>query len=211
MRHDEERGHLDTGAVHDPGARRLVVAITGASGPQFGIRLLQVLADDRSVEAHLILSDVAQRTLELEVGTTGAAVRELADVVYDPGDYAAAVSSGSFRTMGMVVAPCSMSTLGAIASGVSTSLVARAADVTLKERRPLVLLTRETPLNLIHLRNMVAVTEAGATVLPPAPAFYHGPETIEDLVDQTVGKVLDQFLVDHELFTRWRSPEGSGP
>jgi 4-hydroxy-3-polyprenylbenzoate decarboxylase len=147
----------------------------------------------------------------LEAGTTGAAVRELADVVYDPGDYAAAVSSGSFRTMGMVVAPCSMSTLGAIASGVSTSLVARAADVTLKERRPLVLLTRETPLNLIHLRNMVTVTEAGATVLPPAPAFYHGPETIEDLVDQTVGKVLDQFLVDHELFTRWRSPEGSGP
>ncbi len=211
MRHDEERGHLDTGAVHDPGARRLVVAITGASGPQFGIRLLQVLADDVSVEAHLILSDSARRTLELEAGTTGAAVRELADVVYDPGDYAAAVSSGSFRTMGMVVAPCSMSTLGAIASGVSTSLVARAADVTLKERRPLVLLTRETPLNLIHLRNMVTVTEAGATVLPPAPAFYHGPETIEDLVDQTVGKVLDQFLIDHELFTRWRSPEGSGP
>jgi 4-hydroxy-3-polyprenylbenzoate decarboxylase len=199
------------GAVHDPRARRLVVAITGASGPQFGIRLLQVLADDVSVEAHLILSDSAQRTLELEAGTTGAAVRELADVVYDPGDYAAAVSSGSFRTMGMVVAPCSMSTLGAIASGVSTSLVARAADVTLKERRPLVLLTRETPLNLIHLRNMVTVTEAGATVLPPAPAFYHGPETIEDLVDQTVGKVLDQFLIDHELFTRWRSPEGSGP
>ena len=199
------------GAVHEPGARRLVVAITGASGPQFGIRLLQVLADDRSVEAHLILSDAAQRTLELEVGTTGAAVRELADVVYDPGDYAALVSSGSFRTMGMVVAPCSMSTLGAIANGVSTSLVARTADVTLKERRPLVLLTRETPLNLIHLRNMVAVTEAGATVLPPAPAFYHGPETIEDLIDQTVGKVLDQFLIDHELFTRWRSPKGSKP
>ena len=199
------------GAVHEPGARRLVVAITGASGPQFGIRLLQVLADDVSVEAHLILSDSARRTLELEAGTTGAAVRELADVVYDPGDYAAAVSSGSFRTMGMVVAPCSMSTRGAIASGVSTSLVARAADVTLKERRPLVLLTRETPLNLIHLRNMVAVTEAGATVLPPAPAFYHDPETIEDLIDQTVGKVLDQFLIDHELFTRWRSPKGSKP
>ena len=104
-----------------------------------------------------------------------------------------------------------MSTLGAIASGVSTSLVARAADVTLKERRPLVLLPRETPLNLIHLRNMVAVTEAGATVLPPAPAFYHDPETIEDLIDQTVGKVLDQFLIDHELFTRWRSPKGSEP
>ena len=199
------------GAVHEPGARRLVVAITGASGPQFGIRLLQVLADDVSVEAHLILSDSARRTLELEAGTTGAAVRELADVVYDPGDYAASVSSGSFRTMGMVVAPCSMSTLGAIANGVSTSLVARAADVTLKERRPLVLLTRETPLNLIHLRNMVAVTEAGATVLPPAPAFYHDPETIEDLIDQTVGKVLDQFLIDHELFTRWRSPKGSKP
>ncbi|MAG72126.1 MAG: UbiX family flavin prenyltransferase [Acidimicrobiales bacterium] len=199
------------GAVHDPGARRLVVAITGASGPQFGIRLLQVLADDASVETHLILSDSAWRTLELEVGTTGTAVKELADVVYDPGDYAAAVSSGSFRTMGMVVAPCSMSTLGAIASGVSTTLVARAADVTLKERRPLVLLARETPLNLIHLRNMVTVTEAGATVLPPVPAFYHSPETIEDLIDQTVGKVLDQFPIDHELFTRWRSPEGSRP
>ena len=199
------------GAVHDPGARRLVVAITGASGPQFAIRLLQVLADDASVETHLILSDSAWRTLELEVGTTGTAVKELADVVYDPGDYAAAVSSGSFRTMGMVVAPCSMSTLGAIASGVSTTLVARAADVTLKERRPLVLLARETPLNLIHLRNMVTVTEAGATVLPPVPAFYHSPETIEDLIDQTVGKVLDQFPIDHELFTRWRSPEGSRP
>ena len=199
------------GAVHDPGARRLVVAITGASGPQFGIRLLQVLADDASVETHLILSDSAWRTLELEVGTTGTAVKELADVVYDPGDYAAAVSSGSFRTMGMVVAPCSMSTLGAIASGVSTTLVARAADVTLKERRPLVLLARETPLNLIHLRNMVTVTEAGATALPPVPAFYHSPETIEDLIDQTVGKVLDQFPIDHELFTRWRSPEGSRP
>jgi len=199
------------GAVHDPGARRPVVAITGASGPQFGIRLLQVLADDASVETHLILSDSAWRTLELEVGTTGTAVKELADVVYDPGDYAAAVSSGSFRTMGMVVAPCSMSTLGAIASGVSTTLVARAADVTLKERRPLVLLARETPLNLIHLRNMVTVTEAGATVLPPVPAFYHSPETIEDLIDQTVGKVLDQFPIDHELFTRWRSPKGSKP
>jgi polyprenyl P-hydroxybenzoate/phenylacrylic acid decarboxylase-like protein len=109
----------------------------------------------------------------------------------------------------MVVAPCSMSTLGAIANGVSTSLVARAADVTLKERRTLVLVTRETPLNLIHLRNMVTATEAGATVLPPAPAFYHGPETIGDLVDQTVGKVLDQFDLDHQLFRRWESPGGS--
>ena len=164
------------GAVHEPGARRLVVAITGASGPQFGIRLLQVLADDRSVEAHLILSDAAQRTLELEVGTTGAAVRELADVVYDPGDYAASVSSGSFRTMGMVVAPCSMSTLGAIANGVSTSLVARTADVTLKERRPLVLLTRETPLNLIHLRNMVAVTAASVSISAASASCAKSPE-----------------------------------
>ena len=145
-------------------------------------------------------------TLITSMAECDAAARALG--VSDVTASTASVSSGSFRTMGMVVAPCSMSTLGAIANGVSTSLVARTADVTLKERRPLVLLTRETPLNLIHLRNMVAVTEAGATVLPPAPAFYHGPETIEDLIDQTVGKVLDQFLIDHELFTRWRSPQG---
>jgi 4-hydroxy-3-polyprenylbenzoate decarboxylase len=195
--------------INDIGVRRLVVAITGASGPQFGIRLLEVLSDDPTVEAHLVLSDSARRTLELEAGATGAEVEELADVVYRSGDYGAAVSSGSFRTIGMVVAPCSMSTLGAIANGVSTSLVARAADVTLKERRTLVLVTRETPLNLIHLRNMVTATEAGATVLPPTPAFYHGPETIGDLVDQTVGKVLDQFDLDHQLFRRWESPGGS--
>ena len=198
------------GTSHGAEGSRLVVAISGASGPQFGVRLLEVLADDESVETHLVLSESARRTLELEAGRTAAEVGELADVVYEPGDYAASVSSGSFRTIGMVVAPCSMSTLGAVANGISTSLVARAADVTLKERRPLVLVTRETPLNLIHLRNMVTVTEAGATVLPPTPAFYHRPETIDDLIGQTVGKVLDQFGIDHRLYTRWRSPEGRG-
>jgi polyprenyl P-hydroxybenzoate/phenylacrylic acid decarboxylase-like protein len=185
---------------------RLVVALTGASAPQLGISLLETLMAVPTVETHLIISDSAHRTIELESGLTVADVESLADVVHDSTDYAASVSSGSFITSGMVIIPCTMSTLGAIANGVSTSLVSRAADVTLKERRPLVLVARETPLNLIHLRNMVAVTEAGATVLPPVPAFYHGPATIEDLLVQTVGKVLDQFAIPHDVFDRWSTP-----
>ncbi len=187
-------------------ARRLVVALTGSSAPQLGIRLLRALETDPTVETHLIVSAAAHRTIELETDLTPANVKALADVVHDEADYAASVSSGSFLTLGMVVIPCSMSTLGSIAGGISTSLVTRAADVALKERRPLVLVTRETPLSLVHLRNMVAVTEAGATVLPPTPAFYHRPETIADLIDQTVGKVLDQFAIPHKLFERWTSP-----
>jgi polyprenyl P-hydroxybenzoate/phenylacrylic acid decarboxylase-like protein len=188
--------------------RRLVVGITGASAPQLGITLLEILMEMPSIETHLIVSESARSTIELETGCRPSEVMELADVVHDADDYAASVSSGSFLTMGMVVIPCSMSTLGAIANGISTSLVTRAADVTLKERRPLVLVARETPLNLIHLRNMVAVTEAGATVLPPTPAFYHGPTTIPELLAQTVGKVLDQFGVAHDTFERWTGPTG---
>ncbi len=152
------------------------------------------------------MSDSACRTIDLETNLKVADVEAIADVVYDSMDYAAAVSSGSFQTMGMVVVPCSMSTRGSVANGISTSLVTRAADVTLKERRPLILVARETPLSLIHLRNMVAVTEAGATVLPPVPAFYHGPEDISELLDQIIGKVLDRFAIPHELFDRWSTP-----
>ena len=153
-----------------------------------------------------MLSTGAHRTIELETDLKVVDVEELADVVHDPGDLAASISSGSFLTMGMVVVPCSMHTLAAIAHGLSDNLLARAADVTLKERRLLVLVPRETPLSLIHLRNMVAVTEAGATILPPVPGFYQRPTSIDDLLKHTTGKVLDQFGIEHELFRRWTTP-----
>ncbi|HEY8340513.1 MAG TPA: UbiX family flavin prenyltransferase [Egibacteraceae bacterium] len=182
---------------------RLVVGMAGSSAPQLGITLLQALRELDVVETHLIVSSGARATIKLESDLDVAAVEALADVVYDNDDMAAAVSSGSFRTMGMVVIPCSMRTLAAIATGVSGELLTRAADVTLKERRPLVLVPRETPLSLIHLRNMETVTLAGATVLPPVPAFYHDPQTIDDLLRHTAGKVLDQFGIEHDLFRRW--------
>ena len=183
--------------------KRLVVGIAGSSGPQYGISLLRALRTIPWIETHLVMSQAAGHTIELEAGLDPAEVAQLADVVYDPRDVAASISSGSFITLGMVVAPCSMKTLAAIAHGYSDSLLTRAADVTLKERRRLVLVTRETPLSLIHLRNMVTATEAGATVLPPVPAFYHSPQSIEDLISQTVGKILDQFGIEHHLFRRW--------
>jgi polyprenyl P-hydroxybenzoate/phenylacrylic acid decarboxylase-like protein len=186
-----------------PARPRLVVGMSGSSAPQLGIALLRALHDLGTVETHLVVSNGAVQTLKLEADTDIGSVAELADAVYDIGDLAAAISSGSFRTMGMVVVPCSMRTLAAIATGNTTDLLTRAADVTLKERRPLVLVPRETPLNLIHIRNMETVTLAGATVLPPMPAFYHRPRSIDDLVDHIAGKVLDQFGVEHDLFTRW--------
>jgi polyprenyl P-hydroxybenzoate/phenylacrylic acid decarboxylase-like protein len=183
--------------------KRLVVGISGSSGPQYGISLLRALRNIPTIETHLVVSRGASQTIELEAGVDLAEVSRLADVVYDSLDLAASISSGSYLTMGMVVVPCSMKTLAAVAHGYSDSLLTRAADVTLKERRRLVLVTRETPLSLVHLRNMVAVTEAGATVLPPVPAFYHRPESIDDLIAQTVGKILDQFGIEHHLFKRW--------
>ena len=183
--------------------QRLVVGIAGSSAPQYGICLLRLLRQIACIETHLVLSTGAARTLQLEAGMSVQDVHALADVVYDPLDLAAPISSGSYLTMGMVVAPCSMKTLAAIAHGYSDGLLARAADVTLKERRRLVLVPRETPLSLIHLRNMVTVTEAGATVLPPVPAFYHQPRTIDDLISHTVGKILDQFGIEHRAFKRW--------
>jgi polyprenyl P-hydroxybenzoate/phenylacrylic acid decarboxylase-like protein len=182
---------------------RLVVAITGSSAPHLGVRLLQELRAMGQIETHAILSNSALRTIELEMAIDPTEVTALADVVHAPDDFAASVASGSFETLGTVVIPCSMGTLGAIASGTTPNLVARVADVALKERRRLVLVTRETPLSLIHIRNMETVTLAGATVLPPVPAFYHGPESIDDLLGHIVGKVLDQFAITHDLFRRW--------
>jgi polyprenyl P-hydroxybenzoate/phenylacrylic acid decarboxylase-like protein len=190
-----------------PEPRRLVVGVSGSSAPQLGYTLLRALRDIGDVETHLVLSRGAARSIEAEMGLPPSVFEELADVTYSPDDLAAAVSSGSFRTIGMVVMPCSMRTLAAVATGNSADLLTRAADVTLKERRPLVLVTRETPLNLIHIRNMETVTLAGATVLPPVPAFYHRPRTIEDLLAQTAGKVLDQFGIPHRLFRRWTGSE----
>lgn len=186
-----------------PRPRRLVVGMSGSSAPQLGIALLEALHASEEVETHLVISEGARRSIELEAGIDPDQVAKLATVSYDPRDLAAAVSSGSFLTDGMVVIPCSMRTLAAVATGNSTDLLVRAADVTLKERRRLVLVTRESPLNLIHIRNMEVVTLAGATVMPPVLGFYHRPTEIQDLVAQVVGKVLDQFGIPHELFRRW--------
>jgi polyprenyl P-hydroxybenzoate/phenylacrylic acid decarboxylase-like protein len=191
--------------VADVQRRRLVVGMSGSSAPQLGYEFLKATRDLDAVETHFVLSQGARRSIELELEMDPAELEKLADVVYDARDLGAAISSGSFLTAGMTIIPCSMRTLAAVASGNSDNLVARAADVTLKERRPLVLVTRETPLNLIHLRNMETVTLAGATVLPPVPGFYHKPKSIEDLQLQTCGKVLDQFAIPHELFKRWKS------
>ncbi|MFC7486111.1 UbiX family flavin prenyltransferase [Knoellia sp. CPCC 206453] len=187
-----------------PSAQHLVVGITGASAPHLGIHLLRSLRQLGTVETHLVISRAAVRTIEIETGLRLAEVAALADVFHPRGDIAASIASGSFRTMGMAVVPCSMKTLAGIAHGYSDDLLTRAADVCLKERRPLVLVARETPLSLVHLRNMVAVTEAGATVLPPMPAFYQRPQSIDDLLAHLTGKVLDQFAIEHDLYPRWQ-------
>lgn len=182
---------------------RLVVGMSGSSAPHLGEAFLRAARRQGGVETHFVLSPGARRSIELELRTDPAEVEKLADVVYDAADLGAAISSGSFPTMGMVVIPCSMRTMAAVATGNSDNLLTRAADVTLKERRRLVLVTRETPLSYIHIRNMETVTLAGATVLPPVPAFYHRPASIDDLLMHTCGKVLDQFGLDHDLYRRW--------
>jgi 4-hydroxy-3-polyprenylbenzoate decarboxylase len=181
---------------------RIVVGITGASGAIYGVRLLERLAE-QAVETHLIATRWARVTIEHETDRAWADVKALADVVHAEGDQAASISSGSFRTDGMVIAPCSVKTLGAIANGFAHNLVCRAADVTLKERRRLVLAVRETPLHAIHLRNMLALSELGATIFPPTPAFYGRPATVDDLVDQTVVRILDQLGLDLPAASRW--------
>ncbi len=186
---------------------RLIVGVSGSSAPQLALTMLNALREIDSVEVHLVLSKGAEKSIAYELGMTREEVEELGDVVYNPEDLGAAISSGSFETMGMVVIPCSMRTLAAVASGYTPDLLTRTADVCMKERRRLVLVTRETPLSLIHLRNMETVTLAGGIILPPVPAFYHRPQSIDDLLKQTVGKVLDQVGIKHELFRRW---EGTG-
>jgi flavin prenyltransferase len=183
--------------------KRLIVGLTGSSGVIFGVRLLEVLKPIPDIETHLILSKGAELTLRLETEKSPAEVKALAGVVHNPRNLAASISSGSFPVFGMAVVPCSMKSLAQIALSLGDNLLARAADVTLKERRKLVLVPRETPLHLVHLRHMTAITEMGGVILPPMPAFYHAPKTIMDLVDQTVGKVLDQFEIEHDLFRRW--------
>ncbi|MEJ2748017.1 MAG: UbiX family flavin prenyltransferase [Anaerolineae bacterium] len=186
--------------------KRLVIGISGASGVSYGIRLLEVLRDVPDVETHLIMSPAASITIGLETSYVPEEIPALADVTYRFQDIAAAVSSGSFQTEGMVVIPCSMKTLAGIANSFSDNLLLRAADVTLKERRRLVLVARETPLHLGHLRLMTQVTEIGAIVAPPVPAFYHKPQSLTDIVDQTVNRVLDLMRIElpEDLFTRWQ-------
>ncbi len=183
--------------------RRLVVAITGATGAVYGVRLVQQLAATPGIETHLIVSDSAVLTLHQELGMQRRDVEALAHVVHKNRDVGASIASGSFQSDGMVIAPCSMKTLAAVALGLSDNLIARAADVVLKERRRLVLMVRETPFNLAHLRNMTSVTEMGGVIFPPLPSFYHKPESIDDMVDHTVARVMDLFGVVHTLAPRW--------
>lgn len=183
--------------------RRIVVGISGASGAIFGIRALEMLAATPDVETHLVISSGARTTIAMETDQDADEVAGLADVVHKNSNLAASISSGSFRTDGMLVAPCSMKTLSAIATSYTDNLLARAADVTLKERRPLVLLFRETPLHLGQIRLMAQAAEAGAIIMPPVPAFYHRPRTIDQIVDQTIGRALDQLGFEAAEVSRW--------
>ncbi len=190
--------------------RRIVVAVTGASGAIYGVRLLQRLADTPDIETHVVVSSSGALTAMQELDLKRADLEAMAAVAHGVRDIGASIASGSFDADAMVIAPCSMKTLAAIANGYSDNLVSRAADVMLKQRRRLVLLARETPLNLAHLRNMVAVTEMGAIVMPPVPAFYQHPKTVDDLVDETVGRVLDLIGIASPSMQRWSGIIGQG-
>ncbi|HZP95397.1 MAG TPA: UbiX family flavin prenyltransferase [Candidatus Limnocylindria bacterium] len=183
--------------------RRIVVAISGASGAIYGIRALEAIRADRSIELHVIVSAGAKATIAYETDRSVEDVLKLADVVHDEKDLAATIASGSFQTQAMLVAPCSIRTMAGVAGALNDNLIVRAADVHLKERRRLVLMVRETPLNANHLRLMHELTLAGAVILPPVPGFYQRPKTLMDLVDHSVGKALDQLGVEHALFERW--------
>jgi len=190
--------------------QRLVIGITGASGTIYGVRLLEVLREMGTIETHLVLSEATSRTTSEEGGRPITEIEGLADVVHSDRDIGASIASGSFRTMGMIVAPCSVNTMSSIAHGIAGSLLTRAADVVLKERRRLVLMVRETPFHLGHLRSMTALTEMGAIIAPPIPSFYHRPESVADIVDQSVRRVLDLFAIEVPGIRRWRD-SGSTP
>lgn len=203
----------DPGSRPDGGSgvrRRIIVAITGATGAIYGVRLLERLGAVPGVETHLVLSDAASLTLHQEVGLQRRDVEARAHVVHRNRDIGASIASGSFQTDGMVIAPCSMKTLAAVAHGLSDNLIARAADVVLKERRRLILMVRETPFNLAHLRNMTSVTEMGGIVFPPLPSFYNRPATIDEMVDHTVARVMDLLGVANDLAPRWSGMAGAG-
>jgi 4-hydroxy-3-polyprenylbenzoate decarboxylase len=188
--------------------KKIIVGISGATGAIYGIRTVEILRRDPEVEIHLLVTDAGALTLQEETNWTVKDVLKLAHYTYDIGDVGACISSGSFQNEGMIIAPCSIKSMAMIANSIDENLLIRAADVALKERRKLLLLIRETPLHLGHLRQMTHLAEVGAIIFPPVPSFYHKPQTIDDIVNQTVGKVLDQFGINHNLFKRW---EGMGP
>lgn len=183
--------------------KRLIIAITGATGAVYGVRLLQVLRDTPGIETHLLISEAGALTLHQELDMHRRDVEALAHVVHNVREVGASIASGSFQSEGMIVAPCSMKSLASVAHGYSDNLISRAADVILKERRRLVLMVRETPFNLAHLRNMTAVTEMGGIIFPPLPGFYQHPQSIAEMVDHTVGRVIDLFGIPHALTPRW--------
>ena len=185
---------------------KIVVGISGATGAIYGIRTLQTLRACQ-VETHLVLTDSAKRTIEMETTFAVRDVEKMADYVHDNRDIGASIASGSFKTDGMLIAPCAIKSLSALANSYNDSLLVRAADVMLKEKRKLVVIPRETPLHTGHIKLMLAVAEMGAVLLPPMPAYYHMPKTIDDIINQTVGKALDQFNVEHDLFNRWQGGE----
>jgi 4-hydroxy-3-polyprenylbenzoate decarboxylase len=183
--------------------RRLIVGISGATGAIYGVRIIEILSKIDDVETHLVLTKAGRMTIQVETPYSLKDVENMADVVHDINNVGASISSGSFRTAGMVIAPCSMKSMSGIAHSLGGDLLVRAADVVLKERKKLVLVARETPLHLGHLEAMVALTRMGAIIFPPVPAFYHRPKTLDDIINQTVTRVLDQFDIDVKLFHRW--------
>lgn len=185
---------------------KLVVGISGASGAVYGVRLLEALKRC-GVETHLVISEGARQTITLETNYQVSEVESLADYVYDNSNLGASIASGSFRHHGMIIAPCSIKSLSGLARSYNDNLMVRAADVSLKERRKLVLMVRETPLHLGHLKLLTEMSEMGGIILPPMPAFYHHPKSIDDIVNQTVGKILDQFDIEHQLFRRWEGTQ----
>lgn len=181
----------------------LIVGITGATGVIYGIRLLEVLASNKDIETHLVISEAGQLSIKHETDWKIEAVRALADYTYDVRNVGERLASGSFKRDGMIVAPCSVKTLSALANSYTENLLVRAGDVTLKERKRLVVLVRETPLHIGHIKNMERLSEIGAIIMPPVPAFYNRPQTVQDIIDHTIGKVLDIFDIEHDLFQRW--------